>query len=46
MDIHKVGGGINYTVSHTRQSDEQKLFSSLVNRLKCAMKTGWIFLFP
>jgi len=33
MDIHNMGGGINFTVKHTRQTDEETLYQSLVGRL-------------
>ncbi|KAH9503599.1 putative imidazolonepropionase [Bulinus truncatus] len=33
MDIHKMGGGIHFTVKHTREADESKLFASLQDRL-------------
>jgi len=40
MDIHKAGGGINYTVKHTREADEESLYQSLVDRLNRMHQTG------
>jgi imidazolonepropionase len=40
MDIHKMGGGINYTVKHTREADEEILYNDLVKRLKCMNSLG------
>lgn len=40
MDIHKIGGGINFTVNHTRQADEETLYRSLVDRLDRMNATG------
>eukprot|EP00977_Amphora_coffeiformis_P000436 scaffold112_cov196-Amphora_coffeaeformis.AAC.3 len=33
MDIHKQGGGINLTVKHTREADEETLYHTFVGRL-------------
>jgi len=40
MDIHKLGGGINFTVRHTREADEESLYHTLVGRLKQMHATG------
>ncbi|XP_026355642.1 probable imidazolonepropionase isoform X2 [Ursus arctos] len=40
MDIHQAGGGINFTVEHTRQASEEELFCSLQERLQCMMRAG------
>jgi len=40
MDIHKVGGGIGYTVSCTRDSSEDDLLHSLLQRLRRMLKSG------
>ena len=40
MDIHKLGGGINFTVTHTRNSSEEELLESLLARLKRMLKLG------
>jgi len=33
MDIHKMGGGINYTVKHTREASDESLYRDLTKRL-------------
>ncbi|XP_055883376.1 probable imidazolonepropionase isoform X2 [Biomphalaria glabrata] len=40
MDIHKMGGGIHFTVSQTRQADEEELFTSLRDRLAQMVQSG------
>lgn len=40
MDIHQAGGGINFTVEHTRQASEEELFCSFRQRLQCMMRAG------
>ncbi|KAK7824921.1 hypothetical protein U0070_014127 [Myodes glareolus] len=40
MDIHQAGGGINFTVEHTRQASEEELFGSFRQRLQCMMRAG------
>ncbi|BFZ10847.1 hypothetical protein BsWGS_13886 [Bradybaena similaris] len=40
MDIHKMGGGIHFTVGHTRQADEQTLFASFSDRLHQMIQSG------
>ncbi len=40
MDVHKMGGGIGFSVKHTRAATEQELLKSLVLRLKQMMRNG------
>lgn len=40
MEIHQAGGGINFTVEHTRQASEEELFISLQQRLQCMIRAG------
>lgn len=40
MEVHKSGGGINYTVEHTRAASEEHLYCSLKNRLMSMLSTG------
>ncbi|KAM4678195.1 putative imidazolonepropionase [Discoglossus pictus] len=40
MDIHKVGGGIHYTVKHTQAASEEELSISFKQRLERMVKTG------
>uniref|UniRef100_A0A3B4BI32 Probable imidazolonepropionase n=1 Tax=Periophthalmus magnuspinnatus TaxID=409849 RepID=A0A3B4BI32_9GOBI len=40
MDVHRAGGGIHFTVEHTRAADASKLVASLSNRLKRMLQTG------
>ncbi|EFC41076.1 imidazolonepropionase [Naegleria gruberi] len=40
MDIHKMGGGIGFTVRHTRESSEDELLDLLVKRCKTMLKNG------
>jgi imidazolonepropionase len=40
MDIHKMGGGIGFSVQHTKQSSAQDLQESLVLRLNRMLKHG------
>jgi imidazolonepropionase len=44
MEIHEAGGGINYTVEHTKNASEDELQKSLMKRLRAAMKTGTTFI--
>ena len=43
MDIHKSGGGIHFTVEHTKNSSEEKLYESFVKRLNNFVKAGTTF---
>lgn len=40
MDIHKAGGGIGFTVEHTRKATEAELLESLLGRLDRALRQG------
>eukprot|EP01100_Stratorugosa_tubuloviscum_P010836 TRINITY_DN4724_c0_g1_i2.p1 TRINITY_DN4724_c0_g1~~TRINITY_DN4724_c0_g1_i2.p1 ORF type:complete len:328 (+),score=148.28 TRINITY_DN4724_c0_g1_i2:367-1350(+) len=40
MDIHKAGGGIGFTVGHTRNSSEQELETLLLPRLQRMLQCG------
>lgn len=40
MDVHKAGGGINFTVDHTRQAEEDHLYISLRQRLSRMLRAG------
>lgn len=40
MEVHKAGGGIHFTVDHTRRSTEDELFSSFKDRLLTMQKAG------
>ena len=40
MEVHKAGGGINYTVEHTRNASEEELYESFDERLMTMRKTG------
>jgi imidazolonepropionase len=40
MDIHKQGGGIGFTVKHTRNSSEEELLQLLVARLQRMLRFG------
>ncbi|XP_021564522.1 probable imidazolonepropionase, partial [Carlito syrichta] len=40
MDIHRAGGGIHYTVEHTRQASDEQLFEALVRRLQAMVRAG------
>ncbi|XP_060082225.1 probable imidazolonepropionase [Ylistrum balloti] len=40
MDVHKAGGGIHFTVEHTRKASEEELYHGLKQRLNSMLKTG------
>ncbi|XP_053260967.1 probable imidazolonepropionase [Podarcis raffonei] len=40
MDIHQAGGGIHFTVEHTRNASEDELFSSFRHRLLRMLRAG------
>lgn len=40
MDVHKAGGGIHFTVEHTRKASEEELFESLKKRLWSMIHSG------
>lgn len=44
MEIHQAGGGINFTVEHTKAASEEQLKNSLHERLQAAIKTGTTFM--
>ena len=44
MQIHEAGGGINFTVSHTKNASDKQLYDSLVQRMTAAMRTGSTFI--
>ena len=43
MDIHKEGGGIYFTVEHTRDASEDILFELLKERLMRMVRSGTTF---
>ncbi|MBN3271802.1 HUTI imidazolonepropionase, partial [Polyodon spathula] len=40
MEVHQAGGGIHFTVEHTRQASEAELLTSLKQRLLRMLRTG------
>jgi len=40
MDIHEAGGGIHFTVRHTREATEDELYQSFIKRLQSMIKQG------
>ena len=44
MEIHKAGGGIHFTVRHTKDSSEETLYNSLIERLKKFSRSGTTFI--
>ena len=40
MDIHRAGGGIYFTVDHTRAATEEELYTSLMERLHLMLQNG------
>lgn len=40
MDVHRAGGGIHFTVEHTRAAKASELLTSFSSRLKRMMRTG------
>lgn len=40
MEIHKAGGGIGFTVGHTKNSSEEELLQLLLDRLKVMLRNG------
>lgn len=43
MEIHQAGGGIHFTVRHTKEASEDRLYQSLVQRLENFSKSGSTF---
>ena len=40
MEVHEAGGGINYTVEHTKKASEEELYTLLADRLRRMIKSG------
>jgi len=40
MDVHNAGGGIHYTVDHTKRASEDELFRTLRDRLLRMFRCG------
>lgn len=40
MQVHEAGGGINFTVQHTRQATEEQLYHLLKPRLLRMLRSG------
>lgn len=40
MEIHQAGGGIHFTVEHTRKATEDELFTSFQQRLGRMLRAG------
>ena len=40
MEVHSAGGGINFTVDHTRSASEKELETLLLPRLERMIKAG------
>lgn len=40
MEVHNAGGGIHFTVEHTRKATEEELLASLKQRLLSMLKSG------
>ncbi|XP_078276212.1 putative imidazolonepropionase [Rhinoraja longicauda] len=40
MEVHNAGGGIHFTVEHTRKATEEELFGSLKQRLLWMLRAG------
>ncbi len=40
MDVHRAGGGINYTVEKTRAATEEELLQLLLPRLDRMLRAG------
>ena len=40
MEVHKAGGGIYFTVEHTRKASEEELYQLLKSRLERMMHAG------
>ena len=43
MDIYQAGGGIHFTVNHTRQASEDELYNLLKHRLMRMLHNGTSF---
>ena len=42
MEIYERGGGIHFTVDHTRRASEEELYSLLKHRLQRMLQNGAI----
>ncbi|XP_028824198.1 putative imidazolonepropionase [Denticeps clupeoides] len=40
MDVHRAGGGIHFTVEHTRRASAERLTSGLMGRLRRMLRAG------
>ena len=40
MEVHEAGGGINYTVEHTKKASEDELYTLLADRITRMIKSG------
>lgn len=40
MEVHKAGGGINFTVEHVRKASENELYEKLLQRLQRMVRSG------
>jgi imidazolonepropionase len=40
MEIHQAGGGIHFTVTHTKNASEEQLYESLKQRLESFSAAG------
>ena len=40
MQIHEAGGGIHFTVKHTKEANEETLYKSLFSRLNKFSSSG------
>lgn len=40
MEVHNAGGGINFTVNHTREASEERLLQLLEERLQQMLRSG------
>ena len=40
MEVHEAGGGINFTVDHTKQASEERLLELLEERLLRMLRAG------
>ena len=42
MDIHKAGGGIMFTVEHTRHASEDRLYELFKDRMQQLLQAGMV----
>ena len=40
MEVHEAGGGINYTVEHTKKASVDELYTLLADRITRMIKSG------